>query len=323
MPDTQPHHIQKLTQKFLQGSITESEMELLEQWYTQQPQNKPEWNLADESREELKQRLYNNIRRDITPVKKLYPAWAKVAAAVLVIGTAALALVKLRQPDTIQQYTVNNTPGHIRKVILPDHSLVWLKGNSSLNYPLHFSDSTRNVTLHGEALFEVSKDHRHPFIIRTGNYITRVLGTSFNIKSNNAGAFKLTVLTGKVQVTSAGNQAMQKPVFVTPGKQFEAENVAAAPHVAVSTFNDKDAVVSGTQYPMNFDETGFDEIKRRIEQKFDVTINTAMASYQQCHISANVTDQSLDNTLKVICAAIGADYTVKNNTITITGGGCN
>lgn len=323
MPDIQPQPIEKLTQKFMQGTITGAEMELLEQWYAQQPQPKPEWFLNNENREELKTRLYNNIRKEIVPVKKLYPAWLKVAAAVLVMGTAALVVFKLKQADPIQQYTVSNAPGHIRKVMLPDHSLVWLKGNSSLDYPAHFSDSTRNVTLHGEALFEVSKDRRHPFIINTGNYVTRVLGTSFNIKSNNEGAFKLTVLTGKVQVSSAVNKVMQQPVLVTPGKEFEMLNVAALPRVAVSTLDHKDAVVLGTQYPMNFEETGFEEIKRRIEEKFDVTINTVAASYQQCRVSANVTDQSLDNTLKVICAAIGAEYTVNKNIITITGGGCN
>ena len=307
----------------MQGTITVPETELLEQWYAQQPQPKPEWLLNNESREELKHRLYNDIRKDIAPVKKLYPTWMKVAAAALIIATAGVMVFKLKQANPIQQYTVSNAPGHIRKVMLPDHSLVWLKGNSSLDYPEHFSDSTRNVTLHGEALFEVSKDRSHPFIINTGNYVTRVLGTSFNIKSNNVGAFKLTVLTGKVQVTSTVNTAMQKPVLVTPGKEFEMLSVAVQPRIVTSTLYHRDAVVSGTQYPMNFDETGFDEIKRRVEEKFDVTINTDAASYQQCRVSANVTDQSLENTLKVICAAVGADYAVNKNVITITGGGCN
>ncbi|MDT3405336.1 FecR family protein [Mucilaginibacter terrae] len=323
MPDIQPHYIKKITQKFMQGTISGAEAELLEQWYAQHPQPKPEWFLNNESREELKHRLYNNISKEIKPVKKLYPVWAKIAAAVLIVATAGIAVVKLQQADPIEQYTVSNAPGHVRKVMLPDHSLVWLKGNSSLDYPEQFSDSTRNVTLHGEALFEVSKDRRHPFIISTGNYVTRVLGTSFNISSNNTGAFKLTVLTGKVQVSSTVNKAMQKPVLVMPGKEFEMLSMVALPRVVVSTLDHKDAVVSGTQYPMNFEETGFDEIKRRIEEKFDVTINTVAASYQQCRVSANVTDQSLQNTLKVICAAIGAEYTVNKNIITITGGGCN
>lgn len=307
----------------MNGTITGAETELLEQWYAQQPEPKPEWTLNSETREQLKQKLYINIKQEMAPVKKLYPSWMKVAAAALIIATAGVVFFKLKQTDTIQQYTVSNAPGHVRKVMLPDHSLVWLKGNSSIDYPAHFSDSTRNVTLHGEALFEVSKDRSHPFIINAGNYTTRVLGTSFNIRANNSGAFKLTVLTGKVQVTSATNTAMQRPVLVTPGNEFEMLNMVSQPRVVSSTLEHKDAVVLGTQYPMNFDETGFDEIKRRIEQKFDVVINTDAASYQQCRVSANVTDQSLQNTLKVICAAIGAEYTVNKNIITITGGGCN
>lgn len=323
MADFRPEQINKLTQKFLRGTITAPEMDILEKWYSEKSLENPEWLLENESREDLKQRLFQNIRARIIPVKRLYPLWAKIAAAVLLITTAGIAVFKAKQDTSAGQFSVMGRPGQIRKIMLPDHSLVWLKGNSSISYPAHFSDSTRNVMLHGEALFEISKDRQHPFIISAGKYITRVLGTSFNIRSNNNGAFKLTVLTGKVQVFYEKNLPNQKPVIVTPGQVYEKLNPAIKPSLAVSTLDNKDAVVYGTQYPMAFEDTRFEEIKRRIEEKFDVSITTDQAAYQQCRISANVTDQSLQNTLKVICASIGAEFSINNDQIKITGGGCN
>jgi hypothetical protein len=82
-------------------------------------------------------------------------------------------------------------------------------------------------------------------------------------------------------------------------------------------------VVIGTEYPMEFENAGFEEVKKKIEQKFNVQVQAGSENYQNCKLSANVTDQSLENTLKVICAAMGAEYTVTNNIIKITGGGCN
>lgn len=324
MPELTPEYYESLVKKFLKGTISAAEMELLNENFNKTPDDRPVWNLRNETHQQLQQRLYSQIRQEITGVKSIYPKWMKyaVAASVLMFATAAVFIFKAKEPLAVQQLTVKNKPGSIRKIILPDHSLVWLKGNSSLAYPAHFSDSTRNVTLHGEALFEVSKNRLHPFIINTGSYIARVLGTSFNIKENSAGAFKLTVLTGKVQITSSVNKNIQKSVVVTPGRQFEMSYPNAQPRLVTATVSHKDDVVLGTQYPMNFEETGFEDIKRKVEEKFDVVINTGSADYSQCKVSANVTDQSLTNTLKVICAAIGADFTVNNNKINITGGGC-
>ena len=97
-------------------------------------------------------------------------------------------------------------------MILEDGSIIWLKGNSSLTYPEHFVNATREVSLIGEALFEVAKDASHPFVVHSNGMNTKVLGTSFNIRpiGNHV---EVVVFTGKVAVSLANSS---KRILVLP-----------------------------------------------------------------------------------------------------------
>jgi ferric-dicitrate binding protein FerR (iron transport regulator) len=66
---------------------------------------------------------------------------------------------------------------------LYDGTKIWLSPSSALQYQDQLVNSLREVTLDGEAFFEVAKDKKHPFIIHSGRMQTEVVGTSFNIKS--------------------------------------------------------------------------------------------------------------------------------------------
>ena len=113
--------------------------------------------------------------------------------------------------------SISNSRGHITKSILSDGSIVWLKGNSKLNFPAIFKGGLRNVDLEGEALFEVAKDASRPFVIHCGGLTTRVLGTSLNIK-NEHNKIEVNVLTGRVYLSSNKTKALtlhprQKAVY--------------------------------------------------------------------------------------------------------------
>ena len=69
---------------------------------------------------------------------------------------------------------------------LEDGSVVYLAGNTSLKFPEHFSSDRREVSLQGNALFDVAGNHKRPFIIETEDTRIEVLGTAFNVKSNDS-----------------------------------------------------------------------------------------------------------------------------------------
>ena len=84
---------------------------------------------------------------------------------------------------------------------LEDGSIVYLGQESVLQYPEHFATDKREVNLHGEAFFDVAKKHGQTFLIETEKVQIEVLGTAFNVRSNEEVPFSLSVRRGKVKVS--------------------------------------------------------------------------------------------------------------------------
>ncbi len=127
--------------------------------------------------------------------------FARIAAMVLIVAGAGWLLFEVAAP---QKITVTSSPEQKNvEVLLTDGSTVFLNRNSSLTYPKNFRSGTRRVSLRGEAFFDVARDVEHPFIIDAGKANIRVLGTSFNVITENAGKeVEVYVSSGKVMVTS-------------------------------------------------------------------------------------------------------------------------
>jgi transmembrane sensor len=85
---------------------------------------------------------------------------------------------------------------------LPDGSTVWLNKHSKFSYPEKFIAAERVVNLEGEAFFEVKKDDTQPFIIYTPTSVTKVTGTSFNLKAYPGKEVELYVVSGTVEFAS-------------------------------------------------------------------------------------------------------------------------
>lgn len=98
---------------------------------------------------------------------------------------------------------------------LSDGSKVWINSDSKLIYPDEFIGKERLVYLEGEAYFEVSKDAKKPFLVKTQDAKIKVLGTGFNIKNYKDDIHATTLVHGKVEVETS----FSKKVVLTPGHQ--------------------------------------------------------------------------------------------------------
>jgi len=108
--------------------------------------------------------------------------------------------------------TLTTPNGGQYKLTLPDGSKVWLNAASSIQYPTKFTGNQREVTLNGEAYFEVAKNARMPFIVKLNTMKVEVLGTHFNIMAYNDEPFiKTTLLEGSVRLSNAEGHQMLKP----------------------------------------------------------------------------------------------------------------
>lgn len=136
--------------------------------------------------------------------RRLFLKWGTVAAAMLA-GVICLMSVWWLMPgnDTrnLNLVTQENREKSTLVTTLEDGSIVYLGQESVLQYPEHFATDKREVNLHGEAFFDVAKKHEQTFLIETEKVQIEVLGTAFNVRSNEEVPFSLSVRRGKVKVS--------------------------------------------------------------------------------------------------------------------------
>lgn len=134
------------------------------------------------------------------------------------------------------------------QVELSDGTRVWLNAESELTFPTQFTDSIREVTLRGEAYFEVHSDASHPFVVRTDLLSVRVLGTSFNLTTyDDDPTVETTLISGSLKVIRdrvetllrPGMQArLDKQTNTMTTHEVYAESYAAWAHRMFSFFNE-------------------------------------------------------------------------------------
>ena len=145
------------------------------------------------------------------------PAFLRIAAVSLIVLSLGAAALWLAKPDILSKKNVvatNSDQKNVR-VELPDGSIICLNRNSELSYRSNFGHNGRNVSLRGEAFFDITPDKSKPFVIDAGKASIKVVGTSFNVISNNSeSAVEVYVKTGKVLLSS---KAGKRSLSLEPG----------------------------------------------------------------------------------------------------------
>ena len=212
--------------------------------------------------------------------------------------------------EAITMNTLTTPRGGQYEVVLPDGTRVWLNAASSLKYPTAFTGNERRVELTGEAYFEVSKDARKPFFVKTTNQTVAVLGTHFNINSYaDEAATKTTLLEGSVKVTGNTNQLTVK---LKPGQQ--AVNTVTA--IDIKQNADIDEAVAWKNGKFLFRNTDLRTIMRQLSRWYDVDVeyqgNVAQKHYRG-RISRNVPVSEIFQILKTS----GINFTINGGKIIV------
>jgi transmembrane sensor len=202
---------------------------------------------------------------------------------------------------------------------LPDGSTILLNENSSIEYNQNkFDDKTREVTLVGEAYFDINRNEKKPFIVHTGKVQTKVLGTAFNINAyNNSNKIEVTVTRGKVQVGD-----LEKVYgIITPNQQIKVNKATLG--YQQKNVNAETVVEWKSKY-LILDNINMEEAIALISQKYKVAITLSNDKIKNCRITASfLNDEDLDHILKVICSVIETEYHyTTNDAVTLSGNGC-
>lgn len=220
------------------------------------------------------------------------------------------------------------TGNAIKHVRLSDGSSVVLFKNSKLTYPENFTESKRIVSLSGDAFFEVTKDPSKPFYVYAGGIITKVLGTSFSIKTGKENA-SVTVLvkTGKVAVylekEAKNHQPEEKqPAFVlSPNEQVLFDPVDSHLTRTLSLQTGLLEIPIEKQH-FTYNHTPMSEVFRSLEKAYGVAIRYDKTTFSNCSLSAELGDEPLDTKLEWICSILEASYQIRDQEIVVTGKPC-
>lgn len=311
----------RLLDRYTQGNITEDERLLLDKFFDENKQEALESDFNPSQHELLGRRLKRGIDEKISPPMKWRLVLYRVAASLALVGIV-IYLISLQQKD---QPIAQKVPAMLTRLTergqkvtlrLPDGTVVKLNSRSQLVFPEKFSGGSRQVSLQGEAYFEVVHNPSSPFIVKTAQSSVQVLGTSFNVNEKSAEGTEVTLVSGKVEV-SASNL---NPISLKPNQQAiirPDKGVIDTAAVDVSKF------VEWTDDVLRFEQMPMKEVVSRLEDWYGTEIVIKGKEIEGCRITARYDSESLENVLKSLGFMLKAKYTLRDGKATISGTGCN
>jgi len=164
------------------------------------------------------------------------------------------------------QNTISTPNGGQYQLILPDGTKVMLNAASSLTYPASFHGNERLVQLDGEAYFEVAKNKKMPFRVKSGDQTVEVLGTHFNINAyQDESSIKTTLLEGAVKVSSGIKSAL-----IIPGQQAVINRSGAGEILKHTVDVDKETAWKNGLF--SFQNDDLHSIMRQVARWYDVKV---------------------------------------------------
>jgi ferric-dicitrate binding protein FerR (iron transport regulator) len=213
------------------------------------------------------------------------------------------ALIYILNPDSLSHQVIIATGASEtrREVTLPDGSSVILNHNTRLAYNASFEGSSRNVTLSGEAFFDITPDASKPFIIDAGKASVKVVGTSFNVITENIQkSVEVFVLSGKVILSdnSGSHNLTLEPGYVGKmNSSYSARELNSDPNYM--SWNTGILVYDGQTL-----EKVFSDLKR----VFNMNITAEDPSILKNTWTSPIDIESKDTIIRLICTSFNLDY---------------
>lgn len=326
------NELNKLAQKYMDGTATPEEKRLLDQWYDTIHTGWPEMVNLDtpETESEIRQRMFDNLSNKLfvethrkveripTFSIKHMAKWIGAAAAVLALiyfvwsgydqDSTTRALVTEKK---VVQVPLNR----VVRLTLPDSSKVWLNAGSVFRYPKSFTGKTRVVELvEGRAFFDIRHQSQHPFIVKTNNLNITVLGTSFDVRSyKKEGTTRVSVVTGKVGITMPN--------------RVDGQVIMLLPKQAVVLSNTTNQLVKGPAQGAEvnawcknnfvFEQESLNNVFKALEKEYHAKITVEDKKLLDERISIKLNNQHLDTIMEILSFTKHFNYQMANDSTII------
>jgi ferric-dicitrate binding protein FerR (iron transport regulator) len=198
-------------------------------------------------------------------------------------------------------------------ITLPDGSKILLHKTAQLDYQSGFSSRAREVTLHGEAYFDIHRDTR-PFIVHTGSIRTIVLGTAFNIDAKDERDIVITVTKGKVKVENANGDFS----ILRRNEQLSVDSS----RLQKVRGNVREALAWKKTWLL-FNDVPMREAMDTLAGRFHLNVVYTNPAAQNCPVTATFSGtETVDEMINVLSKINNMDYVIAHDRITIRGEGC-
>lgn len=255
--------------------------------------------------EEVKSFEYSKNR------KQQYSFYWKAAMILLFLSAlVSIFLIDNQGSQRLSRNLIKTTEyGQKMTFYLPDGSKVVLNSDSRLEFPEVFEADNRTVVLHGEAFFDVVRDVKRPFEVHTGDYVTRVLGTSFVVNDRSDEELEVALRTGKVQVSGKGARGI-----LIPGEKM---TIDLRNNSFQKSKFEEIAYFGWAKGVLYFNEVSFREVVDKLEHWYGVKIQVKNMPDLDKKYSGRFENENLENVLQGLSFINGFKFSIKQKNVMI------
>jgi len=231
--------------------------------------------------------------------RRFMPLFLRTAAAILVLaGIGSVIYFQMNRKSAVEMVkldTANETNTLVKT--LDDGSVIYIAQNSSFSFPEKFENESRNVELKGEAFFDIASNPEKPFIIETDEAMIEVLGTAFNVKTQNGEGFELIVDRGKVKVTLKDDPSHYELVVA-------GEKVKTIKNNMVKTRHSADHANIWYKQRMHFKDESLHNIISVLNRNFNTTFVIAEKETGNRRLTVTFNKETAETMTELICATL-------------------
>lgn len=226
--------------------------------------------------------------------------------------------------------TISTQKGTRTSVQLPDGTTVWLNADSKLLYDGVFAAGIREVTLEGEAFFDVQKDTCRPFVIHTDVVDITVMGTRFNVRAyKDEIETETSLISGKVEVSVKSNP--EKKIILRPNEKLVVKR--DTPSDSVPSRKEEDLLIVKNMYKdpvyktspeimwmdnkLVFDGEKLEEVCKKLERWYNITIRIEDDDLKEGVYTAVFDGEKLENVLTALQITGPVDFSIEEDIIRI------
>ncbi len=249
-------------------------------------------------------------------IRLIYKSWQKIAALILLpllIGVFVVQMMQGKLAD--QQYTTIANEGTQRnQVILPDSTLVYLNGGSTIRYPASYNRRNRTIEIVGEAYFDVVHNKRKPFNVLFADARVTVLGTEFSIRNYGNEPYSQVVLVeGKVAVNRG--QGGQTTILM-PGQKALLNHDDNLIQISRASLDVETAWINNV---LVIEGDAFDTLLLKLENWYGVKIEARNIEHaENSRFKLKLKTESLKEVLDLINLILPVDYEINGEEVVLS-----